>query len=143
LLPSSIESLTIAGYPALVTAESKGSRPDIVLIHGAFSHGEHFRSWVEYLGERGYAVVAPTLRRRDTLYALVLHKVAEVDRRALTRSFVTESRLVYREMILGRIRVAAGGRNCPVLCIAGTDDRIVSLGLARATAQRWRAPLRE
>jgi pimeloyl-ACP methyl ester carboxylesterase len=77
------------------------------------------------------------------LRALVLHKLAEVDRRAFTRSFVTESGLVYREMIFGRIRVAVGGRTCPVLCIAGTDDRIVSLRLARATARRWCAPLRE
>jgi pimeloyl-ACP methyl ester carboxylesterase len=231
----SVQTVQIGGFPVLIAGDRSEGRPEIVLIHGAFSHAEHFRGWVEYLGARGYCVVAPTLRTPSTglerqgfadyleaarhiiairdragqppvvighslggliaqklaeagacrgavlvasappgmltaqprslpylaplfprilagrplpadesvLRALVLHCVPEIERAALVASFVPESGLVYRQMVFGQIKVAPERVHCPVLCIGGMEDRIVSRRLVRGTARHLGAKLRE
>lgn len=230
-----IRATEVAGFPALVAGERRDGRPAIILIHGAFSHAEHFRLWLEPLAAQGYSVIAPTLRAPGasverlafadylaaataiianvasdsqlptvighslgglvaqklaesgacgaavlvasapagmltaqprslpyllplfprilaglrlkasdaTLQALVLHGIPEVDRTALLGSFVEESGIVYRQMIFGVVRVDPAHVRCPVLCVGGTADRVVSRRLLRSTAWRLHAPLRE
>jgi alpha-beta hydrolase superfamily lysophospholipase len=230
-----VQTVQIGGFPVLIAGDRSERRPEIVLIHGAFSHAEHFRGWVEHFAARGYSVFAPTLRTATTaleglgfdqylaaaqhivasrersdllpvvighslggliaqklaeagicrsavllatappgmltaqprslpylaplfpriltgrpipadetvLRALVLHGVPETERGGLLASFVRESGLAYRQLVFGQIRVAPERVRCPVLCIGGTEDRIVSRRLVRGTARHLRAELRE
>ncbi len=55
-----VETRVVAGCEALI---ARGTGPiDVVLLHGAFSHGRHFRAWLDVLAERGLRAAAPTLR---------------------------------------------------------------------------------
>src|SRR5205085_6702266 len=77
------------------------------------------------------------------LERIVLNAMPADERAKLIPSFVTESGVVYREMVLGLIRIDSSKVHCPILCIGGSDDRIVSKRLVRGTARQFGAQLRE
>lgn len=76
----------------------------------------------------------------DLARVLTLNRVSESEQRAVFDKFGPESGLAYFEMffwMLDKARAAAvdtGAVRCPVLCLSGTDDNLVSLQTARATA---------
>jgi pimeloyl-ACP methyl ester carboxylesterase len=61
----------------------------------------------------------------------------ETDRERIHGTLNRESGIVYRQMMLGRIRVDASKVRCPVLVVGGDRDRIISLGLLRGTARHY------
>jgi pimeloyl-ACP methyl ester carboxylesterase len=73
-----------------------------------------------------------------------LNRVPKQEQRAVFDKFGPESGLAYFEMffwMLDEMRAAAVDTNavrCPVLCLSGTDDNLVSLATARATALPYR-----
>lgn len=63
------------------------------------------------------------------------------ERKRILATFVPESGLVYRAMMMGSVRVDATKVTCPTLVVAGGDDRIISGALSRKTAKHYGAPL--
>jgi pimeloyl-ACP methyl ester carboxylesterase len=83
--------------------------------------------------------VRPSCRTCETI---VLNRMPVEDRGRIHDSLVHESGKVYREMIFGTFRVDAAKVGCPVLVMNGREDRVVSVALARQTAQRYGAELK-
>lgn len=71
-----------------------------------------------------------------------LNCVPAAERRQIYETFLPESGLMAREVLIG-IPVDAGSVRCPMLCIAGREDRFVPVSLIRAIARKYRADLRE
>ena len=73
-----------------------------------------------------------------------LNRVPKDQQRSVFDKFGPESGLAYFEMffwMLDKAKAAAvdtGAVRCPVLCLSGTDDNLVSLATARATALPYR-----
>jgi pimeloyl-ACP methyl ester carboxylesterase len=73
-----------------------------------------------------------------------LNRVPKDRQRAVFDKFGPESGLAYFEMffwMLDKTKAAAvetDAVRCPVLCLSGTDDNLVSLATARATALPYR-----
>ena len=73
-----------------------------------------------------------------------LNRVPKVEQRAVFHKFGPESGLAYFQMrcwMFNKTLAAAvdtSAVRCPVLCLSGTDDNLVSLGTARATALPYR-----
>ena len=73
-----------------------------------------------------------------------LNRVPKDQKRSVFDKFGPESGLAYFEMffwMLDKAKAAAvdtGAVRCPVLCLSGTDDNLVSLATARATALPYR-----
>jgi pimeloyl-ACP methyl ester carboxylesterase len=70
---------------------------------------------------------------------IALNRTPEPDRRRIHGALVRESGQVYREMLLGAVKVDAAGVSCPVLVVGGHEDRIISRALLKRTAARYRA----
>lgn len=70
---------------------------------------------------------------------LIFHDLPAVEREEMIADMVPDSGRAYRDMILGAIRVARRRVTCPVLCISGGADRIVSNGTSKSIAARYRA----
>jgi pimeloyl-ACP methyl ester carboxylesterase len=77
-----------------------------------------------------------------TCSRIVLNEVPKNLHAAIHNSLIPESGRVYREMMSGAIRIDAGKVRAPVLVLSGDRDRIISTGLARATARRLKADFR-
>jgi pimeloyl-ACP methyl ester carboxylesterase len=77
-----------------------------------------------------------------TCEAIVLNRVPQSERARIHGALVHESGKVYREMIFGSFRVDAQKVRCPVLVVGGSDDRVVSVALLRATAKYYGAALK-
>ena len=75
----------------------------------------------------------------STFRALVLHDLPAREQDELAATLGCESGRAYRTMILGTARVAATAVRCPVLCVSGSEDRIVGPRVARAIASRYGA----
>ena len=71
--------------------------------------------------------------------ALALHDLEAGEQQAILDSLGFESGRAYRTMILGRCRVRRNAVRCPVLCLSGDRDRIVSARLSRGIAARYAA----
>lgn len=73
-----------------------------------------------------------------------LNRVPKDEQRGVFDKFGPESGLAYFEMffwMLDKVKAAAvdtSAVRCPVLCLSGTDDNLVSLATARATALPYR-----
>jgi pimeloyl-ACP methyl ester carboxylesterase len=69
-----------------------------------------------------------------------LNRVPEAEQRAVFDKFGPESGLAFFQMFFwmfertGATAVKTKAIRCPVLCVAGTDDALISLATARATA---------
>ena len=84
----------------------------------------------------------PFLPPAGTCGRIVLNGLPKEAHKAVHGSLVHESGKVYREMMFGQIKVDAAKVHCPVLVIGAENDRIISPGLAAATARRFHAELR-
>lgn len=84
----------------------------------------------------------PFLPPAGTCSRIVLNEIPPAFHAAFHGSLVPESGRVYREMMFGAIRVDPARVRVPVLVLSGDRDRIISTGLARATAGRIKADLR-
>ncbi len=218
-----------------VRPRTTGEKPDlrpVILIHGAFSHGQHCGPLAEQLDAAGFACVAPTLPghapsdprpltrlglpdysaalervRADcrvppviighsmggllaqhlaatgpcaaliclatappgilpaqwqalpllaplmprmlsglaiqpsaaTFRFLALHDLPLAEQDELAQSLGAESGRAYRSMILGTSQVCASRVACPVLCVSGARDRIISRAVAQRTARHYLA----
>ena len=73
-----------------------------------------------------------------------LNRVPKDQQRSVFDKFGPESGLAYFEMFFWMldkakaVAVDTGAVRCPVLCLSGTDDNLVSLATARATALPYR-----
>ena len=76
------------------------------------------------------------------LCAISLNRVPESDRRALFSTFVAESGVVTREVLLG-IRVDPSRVTCPMLCVSAGEDRFVPARVVRSIAKFYGAEYRE
>jgi len=74
-----------------------------------------------------------------TFRDLALHDLPEAEQDELVRSLGAESGRAFRSMILGTSRVPAPDVRCPVLCLSGSEDRIVSQRVARRVAAHYGA----
>ena len=77
----------------------------------------------------------------DGLTQLALHDLAPAERDELLPDFVPESGRLYRQILFGRARVAAGAVRCPVLVVHGAADRLVPVRVARGLARKYGAEL--
>jgi pimeloyl-ACP methyl ester carboxylesterase len=79
----------------------------------------------------------------DLARVYTLNCVPESDQRAVFDKFGSESGLAFFEMFFwmfdsaGATAVNTGSVKCPVLCIAGAEDRLVSVATARETASAY------
>jgi pimeloyl-ACP methyl ester carboxylesterase len=75
----------------------------------------------------------------ETSLELVLNGLPDPEQRAIVASLGPDSGRAYRAMIFGRTRVSRGAVRCPVMCVSGEDDRIVSAAMSRSIAARYGA----
>ncbi len=73
---------------------------------------------------------------------LVLNRVPESGRSAIHDTLVHESGKVYREMVFGTYKIDATQVRCPVYVVGAEEDRVVSAGLCKQTAERYKADVR-
>jgi pimeloyl-ACP methyl ester carboxylesterase len=81
------------------------------------------------------------LRRADA-DAIIMNRIPPGERPAVFAHFQPDSGRAGREIILGTVAVDPRQVRCPVLVVAGDDDRFIPLRVARRVAAKYRAPLR-
>lgn len=74
-----------------------------------------------------------------TFRDVALHDLAAEEQEELAADLDPESGKAYRVMIMGLFRVPRSAVRCPVLCVSGGADRIISRGMAASLARRYRA----
>ncbi len=74
-----------------------------------------------------------------TFRYLALHDLPMGEQNDLVSTLGAESGRAYRSMIMGTSRVRASDVRCPVLCVSGGEDRIISRRIARRVAAYYRA----
>jgi pimeloyl-ACP methyl ester carboxylesterase len=74
-----------------------------------------------------------------TFRYLALHDLPQGEQDDLVRTLGAESGRAYRSMIMGTSRVRASNVRCPVLCVSGGADRIISRCVARSVAMHYGA----
>ncbi len=84
----------------------------------------------------------PILPSCNSCATLALNCIPESERERIHARLVPESGKVYREMVFGTYRIDASKVTCPVLVMGGREDHIVSVGLMKATAERYRGELK-
>jgi pimeloyl-ACP methyl ester carboxylesterase len=77
------------------------------------------------------------------LQRLTLGNVDAAKRDSILSSFVPESGVAFRDMVLGRVRVDPDQLRCPVLAVYGDRDLLVPPWQMRAAAKRLRAVVME
>jgi pimeloyl-ACP methyl ester carboxylesterase len=70
---------------------------------------------------------------------LALHDLPQSEKRDLEATLGVESGRACRAMFLGVCRVRKSAIHCPVLCVSGGEDRIISRRTARFVAERYSA----
>jgi len=74
---------------------------------------------------------------------LALQKMNPNEMDMVANSLVPESGTVYRQMMLGQIRLSPNFQNIPTLVIGSRQDRIISKGLNKTTIKKLNADYRE
>lgn len=74
---------------------------------------------------------------------LALQKMTQNERDRVGNSLVPESGTVYRQMMLGQIRLSPDFQNIPTLVIGSGQDRIISKGLNKTTFKKLNADYKE
>lgn len=85
----------------------------------------------------------PFLPSLGAISQIALNRVPAAERQSIYEGFVPESGIAFRQMITGKVRVEESKVLCPVLCVAGREDRIISSRLNRNTASKYGAELKE
>ncbi|HZP21296.1 MAG TPA: alpha/beta hydrolase [Bauldia sp.] len=75
----------------------------------------------------------------DEARQLVLHHLAVAEQEELIRDIVPESGKAFRRTALALVRIPPQSITCPVLCVAGSEDRVVSESAVRRLARRYGA----
>jgi len=75
----------------------------------------------------------------QTFRYLALHDLPVEEQTELVSTLGAESGRAYRSMIMGTSRVRASDVRCPVLCVSGSEDRIISRSVARRVAAHYGA----
>lgn len=78
--------------------------------------------------------VAPSF---ETCERIALNRVCPTQRRRIQNAMVYESGTVFRQMMLGQIRVDASKVRCPVRVLAARDDLVIPPRLAKVTADHY------
>src|SRR4051812_20957420 len=82
------------------------------------------------------------MARPETCERIALNRVkCPMERQRIRESLVHESGAVFREMMLGRVRIDASKVRCPVRVIAARDDLVIPPRLAQLTAKQYKAEL--
>ncbi|MFN0213229.1 MAG: alpha/beta hydrolase [Saprospiraceae bacterium] len=116
--------LVCSAPPAMLTAQL-GSLPSFIpMMPGIF------------LGR-------PILPSYPALRKIAFNAMPEADAKRLALKVIPESGIVYRQMLLGAIRLDSAKHPCPALCIGAGQDRIISKGLYQYTAKSTNATLLE
>lgn len=80
------------------------------------------------------------LRPRPSMFRrLALHDLPEPERGALAASLGAESGRAYRAMVLGLLRIDPTAIKCPVLCLSGGRERVITPRTAHRVAALYRA----
>jgi pimeloyl-ACP methyl ester carboxylesterase len=89
-----------------------------------------------------YIIMGKPMARPETCERIALNRVmCPRERQRILEGLVHESGAVFREMMLGRVRVDASKVRCPVRVIAARDDLVIPPRLAQITARRYGAEL--
>jgi pimeloyl-ACP methyl ester carboxylesterase len=80
--------------------------------------------------------------RRADADAMILSRVPPPERAAIFARLQPDSGRAGREIMLGAVAIDARNVRCPVLVVAGRDDRFVPDRVARRVAAKYDAPLR-
>lgn len=135
---------SLGGLIAQKVAEQGDARA-IVLIAPAPPRGISLASprllarEVKYLPQLMFS--RTTVPRWDDLRALVLNRIPKDEQRSIFAQFVPDSGRAGREVSLGAISVDERRVRCPVLTIAGEDDRFIPARVARRVAAKYHACL--
>jgi pimeloyl-ACP methyl ester carboxylesterase len=70
---------------------------------------------------------------------LVVNGLPEDEQERILRSLGFESGYAFRQMLLGNWRVPRERVRCPVLCLGGEEDRMVSPAITKRLAARYGA----
>ncbi|MFN2566311.1 MAG: alpha/beta hydrolase [Gemmatimonadaceae bacterium] len=79
---------------------------------------------------------------RDDADAIILNRVPFAERATVFSRFEPDSGRAGREITLGAIAVDQRRVRCPMLVLAGDEDRFIPLRVARRVAAKYGAPLR-
>lgn len=74
---------------------------------------------------------------------LALQMMSPNEKERVANSLVPESGTVYRQMMLGQIRLSTNFQNIPTLVIGSKQDRIISKGLNKTTVKKLNADFKE
>jgi pimeloyl-ACP methyl ester carboxylesterase len=80
--------------------------------------------------------------RRADADAMILNRVPPNERAAIFARLQPDSGRAGREIMLGAVAIDARKVRCPVLVVAGRDDRFVPYRVARRVAAKYDVPLR-
>jgi non-heme chloroperoxidase len=80
--------------------------------------------------------------RRADADALIMNRIPADEREAVFAHLQPDSGRAAREMVLGAVGVDPRRVRCPVVVVAGDDDRFIPLRVARRVAAKYNAPLR-
>jgi pimeloyl-ACP methyl ester carboxylesterase len=80
--------------------------------------------------------------RRADADVIILNRIPEAERPAAFDRFEPDSGRAARDIVLGALAVDARRVRCPMLVLAGDDDRFVPLRVVRRIAAKYGAPLR-
>jgi pimeloyl-ACP methyl ester carboxylesterase len=87
-------------------------------------------------------ILGRPVARPETCERIALNRVmCPTERQRIRKGLVHESGAVFREMMLGRVRVDASKVRCPVRVIAARDDLVIPPRLAQLTAEQYGAEL--
>jgi pimeloyl-ACP methyl ester carboxylesterase len=75
----------------------------------------------------------------DEARELVVHHLAVAEQEELIRDMVPESGKAFRRTALALVRIPPKAITCPVLCVAGGEDRVVAESAVRRLAKRYNA----
>jgi pimeloyl-ACP methyl ester carboxylesterase len=80
--------------------------------------------------------------QRPDADAIIMNRIPPDERPAVFAQFQPDSGRASRDIVLGAMAVDQHRVRCPVLVVAGDDDRFIPLRVARRVAAKYRAPLR-
>jgi pimeloyl-ACP methyl ester carboxylesterase len=80
--------------------------------------------------------------RRADADAIIMNRIPPDERGAVFARFQPDSGRAARDMMLGAVGVDPRRVRCPVVVVAGDDDRFIPLRVARRVAATYNAPLR-
>lgn len=83
----------------------------------------------------------PFRPNRESLRAVTLSGLARAEQDEILADFSAESGRAFRTIAFGGVRVDPRAVQCPVLCLAGGNDRLIGPAVARDLARRYRGDL--